>query len=90
MADKVNTDTRVLRASGQLIALAISSKGNLKKFPNDHYTRNQWNLLQSRQKYGTIPTIVTDRDGESQTFPSRRQARKYRRTCNKPCTLRRA
>lgn len=66
------------------------NKGQQKKFQDDHYTRNEWNLLRSKQRYGTIKCIVTDKSGESREFPSRRQARKYRRTCNKPCTLVRA
>lgn len=41
--------------------------GNTKKFPDDLYTRNEWNLICSRAKYGMIPTGI---------YPSRRQARK--------------
>lgn len=66
------------------------NKGTQKKHPDDHYTRNEWNLLQSKQRYGTIKCIVIDKNGESTPLPSRRQARKYRRTCNKPCTIVRA
>jgi hypothetical protein len=43
------------------------NKGNNKKFPDDLYTRNEWNLIRSRMKFGMIPVDI---------YPSKRQARK--------------